>query len=148
MCDTDSFPETTKVCVPDSDTNIVPRTPTADHAGTAYMELQFYPPGYSPQISCDQTHWCVALTVTSLQFNFDFSLVNNNCVEPQAFAFVTMSGHPIGPTGPDNATAQTFTPTQDVLLMNPGDRVTVTMFDTAAGFTVQIADRTTARPAR
>ena len=25
-------------------------TPTADHAGTAFMEPQFYPPGYAPHI--------------------------------------------------------------------------------------------------
>jgi hypothetical protein len=143
MCDSDSFPETTKICVPDSDTNNVPEVPTADHAGTAYMELQFYPPGYAPQISCDQVHWCVALTVTSLQINFDGSLRNNKCIEPQAFAFLTHSGHPIGPTGPDNSTPQTFKPTPDVLLLNRGDRITVSTYDTAGGFVASITDHTT-----
>jgi hypothetical protein len=143
MCDTESFPETRKSCVPDSDTNNIPQTPTDDHAGTAFMELQFYPPGYSPAISCDQVHWCVALTMTSLQGNFDFSVLNNKCVEPQAFAFVTKSGRPIGPTGPDNANTRTFTPTPDVLLLNRGDRVQVSMHDTPDGFFVQIADGTT-----
>jgi hypothetical protein len=143
MCDTESYPETRRTCTPDSDTNNVPISPTDDHAGTAYMELQFYPPGYSSQISCDQTHWCVALTMTSLQGNFDFSVVNNKCVEPQAFAYVTRSGQPIGPTGPDNANTKTFKPTSDVLLMNRGDRVRVSMHDTADGFFVEIADRTT-----
>ena len=143
MCDTESFPETRRTCVPDSDTNNIPMTPTADHAGTAFMELQFYPPGYSSQISCDQVHWCVALTETSLQGNFDFSVLNNKCVEPQAFAFVTKSGKPIGPTGPDNANTRTFTPTNDVLLMSPSDRVTVSMHDTPDGFFVEIADQTT-----
>ena len=143
MCDTESFPETRRTCVPNSDTNNIPMTPTADHAGTAFMELQFYPPGYAPHISCDQVHWCVALTMTSLQGNFDFSVLNNKCVEPQAFAFVTKSGKPIGPTGPDNANTRTFTPTSDVLLMSPGDRVAVSMHDTPDGFFVEIADQTT-----
>jgi hypothetical protein len=143
MCDTESFPETRRTCVPDSDSNNIPMTPTPDHAGTAFMELQFYPPGYAPHISCDQVHWCVALTMTSLQGNFDFSVLNNKCVEPQAFAFVTKSGKPIGPTGPDNANTRTFTPTPDVLLMNRGDQIRVSMHDTPDGFFVEIADQTT-----
>jgi hypothetical protein len=81
--------------------------------------------------------------MTSLQGNFDFSVLNNKCVEPQAFAFVTNSGRPIGPTGPDNANSRTFAPTPDVLLMSPGDRVQVSMHDTPDGFFVQIADGTT-----
>jgi hypothetical protein len=143
MCDTESYPETTKVCVPNSDTNNVPLEPVAEHAGSAYMELQFYPPGYSPHIGCDQTRWCSALTITSVQANFDFSVVNEKCVEPQAFAYVTKSGKPIGPTGPDNATVKTFKPTPDVLLMNRGDQIRVSMHDTPDGFFVELADVTT-----
>ncbi len=142
MCDTESFPETTKICIPNSDSNIVPKSPTRDHAGTAYMELQFYPPGYSPHISCDQATWCAALTITSLQANWD-GLENDSCVEPQTFAFVTKSGRPVGPTGPDNATNKTFKPTGDVLRMGRGDKVTVSMSDTPKGFTVRLADHTT-----
>jgi len=142
MCDTQSFPETTTVCQPDSDSNLVPRHPVAMQAGSAYMELQFYPPGWSPQISCDQKHWCAALTITSLQETYK-GVANENCIEPQAFAFVTKSGHPVGPTGPDNATDQSFTPTSDVLLMNPTDRVTVSMYDTTGGFQVRLEDQTT-----
>jgi len=56
---------------------------------------------------------------------------------------VTKSGKPIGPTGPDNANTRTFTPTSDVLLMSPSDRVTVSMHDTPDGFFVEIADQTT-----
>jgi hypothetical protein len=145
MCDTQSFPETNPTCTPDSDTNIqVP--PTASHAGAAFMELQLYAPGYSPfisRISCDQVHWCAALTIDSLQANFDFSVVNPNCEEPVNFGFLTHSGTPVGPPGPDTATAATFTPTPDVLLMNQGDRLVVTMHDTPAGFSTQIQDLTT-----
>ena len=38
--------------------------------GSAFMEMQFYPPGFSPfanAISCDNTHWCAALTIDSLE---------------------------------------------------------------------------------
>src|SRR4030088_1162805 len=47
LCDDKSFPN--GACIPDSDEN----TPAL--AGSAFMELQFYPPGFSPfitQISC------------------------------------------------------------------------------------------------
>src|SRR5207247_1679744 len=69
MCDNESYPEGTKVCKPDSNSNIqVP--PRPDHAGAAFTELQFYPPGYAPAISCDHTHWCAALTIDTLQAQF------------------------------------------------------------------------------
>src|SRR5580704_4883748 len=48
MCDTQSYPETVKKCVPDSNANIS-RPGSPYHAGAAYMELQFYPPGYVQQ---------------------------------------------------------------------------------------------------
>ena len=44
MCDTQSYPEGSKVCKPDSDSNVqVP--PRPNHAGAAFMELQMYPAG-------------------------------------------------------------------------------------------------------
>ena len=101
MCDNESYPEGTKVCKPDSNSNIqVP--PRPDHAGAAFTELQFYPPGYAPAISCDQTHWCAALTIDSLQAQFGAlhgpgsppnAIANHNCPEPVNFAFLTHSGH-------------------------------------------------------
>jgi hypothetical protein len=112
LCDTQSFPEANRTCTPASDSNIqVP--PRPDHAGAAFMEVQLYPPGYSPfisRISCDQVHWCAALTIASLQANFDFSIQNPNCTEPVNFAFLTHGGVPVGPPGPDQANASTFTP--------------------------------------
>ena len=39
-------------------------------AAPAFVELQFYPPGFAPfddSISCDNTHWCSALTIDSLE---------------------------------------------------------------------------------
>jgi hypothetical protein len=151
MCDNESYPEGTKVCHPNSDGNVqVP--PRANHAGAAYMELQLYPPGFAPAISCDQTHWCAALTIDSLQANFGAlhnpgtppgAVSNPNCTEPINFAFLTHSGVPGGPPGPDQQNDATFTPTADTLLMNPGDSVTVSMHDTPTGFFTQITDETT-----
>jgi hypothetical protein len=150
MCDTESYPEGTKVCHPNSDANVqVP--PRSDHAGAAYMELQIYPPGFAPAISCDQTHWCAALTIDSLQAEYGAlhgpgsppnAIANNNCPEPVNYAFLTHSGHPVGPPGPDQQTNATFTPTADTLLMNQGDTLKVSMHDTQAGFFTEITDLT------
>jgi hypothetical protein len=145
LCDDQSYPEGSTTCTPDSDSNI--QTPFGpDHAGTAFLEMQFYPPGWPPfinQFSCDMTHWCASLHINSLQGTFGFENVNPACEEPTAFAFLTQSGQPIGPAGPDNFTAASFTPTPDVLLMNPGDRLEVTMKDTPAGLFTGIRDMTT-----
>jgi hypothetical protein len=151
MCDNESYPEGTKVCVPDSDTNIqVP--PRPDHAGAAFTELQFYPPGWAPQISCDQKRWCAAFTIDSLQAQFGAlhgpgsppgAVANNNCAEPVNFAFLTHSGRPGGPPGPDQQTDATFTPTSDTFMMNPGDLIQVDMRDTPTGYLTSVTDLTT-----
>jgi hypothetical protein len=145
LCDNESYPEGSSTCTPNSDSNIqVP--PRANHAGTAYMELQFYPPGDPPfisNISCDTTHWCAALAIFSLQATFGFASENDNCIEPANFAWVQMDGIPTGPPGPDLANEATFTPNDQTLLMNQGDRVVVSMKDTSAGFHVNVRDATT-----
>jgi hypothetical protein len=91
-------------------------------------------------------------TIDSLQAEFGAlhgpgtppnALANNNCVEPVNFAFLTHSGRPVGPPGPDMQTGKTFTPTRDVLLMNPGDTLRVSMHDTADGFVTEADDLTT-----
>ena len=51
------------------------------------MEMQFYPPGFPPfvdAISCDNTHWCAALTIDSLECTYGFATCNANCEEPQS----------------------------------------------------------------
>jgi hypothetical protein len=139
VCDTQSWPEAdNQTCTPDSDSNIqVP--PAADHAPAAFLELQFYPPYTN---SCG-AQWCSALTIDSLQLNFDFSVGNFNCIEPVNFAFLTHSGTPVGPPGPDQQDASTYTQTPDVLAMDGGDRLRVTMHDTAQGIFAQVKDLTT-----
>ena len=39
------------------------------HPGTAFLEVQFYPPGWAPWppgVSCDATKWCAAMAIFSL----------------------------------------------------------------------------------
>ena len=161
MCDTQSFPEWTNTCTPDSDSNIFDGTDenAADyigkHPGAAFMEMQFYPPGWvswPPGVSCSATQWCAALTIDSLNQNGNTGQPNNeDCldtvgIEPVSFAFITHSGVPHA--APDPLTV--FSPPYDAitpnpatdLWMNPGDVLTVDMHDTAAGFQVVIHDLT------
>ena len=136
MCDVNSFPN--GACIPDSDQN----TPTL--AGSAFMELQFYPPGFPPfvtQISCDLTHWCAALNIDSLEVNG--SGLNPNCTEPVNYAYLQTNGIPAGPPSPANATLATFTPNGQTLMMNQGDHLRVTITDTPAGLLTRVEDLTT-----
>ena len=75
LCDTESAPEFTKKCTPDSDrNNLVGSNPNAPnyigkHPGNAFMELQFYGPGYVPQFEgfgCTAHQYCAAMTIDSL----------------------------------------------------------------------------------
>jgi hypothetical protein len=137
ICDPNSFPN--GPCIPDSDEN------TPFLAGSAFHELQFYPPGFPPfitQISCDLTHWCAALNIDSLEVTSAGKL-NPNCTEPINFAFLQRDGVPTGPPGPATATNATFIPNGETLLMNQGDHLRVTIKDTAAGLLTRIDDLTT-----
>ena len=136
-------------CTPNSDSNIYDGTQLSDpdyigkHPGTAFMELQFYPPGWvqwPPGVSCDPAKWCAALAIFQLNQNQNTGVNNNaDClgsvgVEPANFAFITRNGQPIGPPGPLDQTNTTFDPTPSkVLMMQPNDAVTVDIHDTAAG---------------
>jgi hypothetical protein len=138
LCDDNSFPN--GACIPDSDEN----TPSV--AGSAFMELQFYPPGFPPfitQISCDLTHWCAALNIDSLEVIPNSGNLNPSCTEPVNFAFIQRDGVPAGPPGPATATRATFTPNAHTLLMNQGDHLRVTLTDTASGLITRIDDLTT-----
>ena len=110
MCDTQSYPEQVSTCAPDSNSNIVDPTKSRNHPGTAYMELQFYAPGYVNQwngFTCSATQWCVSLTIDSLSENpVTGQLLNSTCaattgVEYVNFAYLTKSGKPQGPPNPD-----------------------------------------------
>jgi hypothetical protein len=153
MCDTQSYPEQRTDCPADSDKNIADPAKTANHTGTAFTEMQFYPPGYAPWPaggSCDATKWCAALNIDSLSSNpVTGQDLNDACasrvgVEYVNFAFITRNGMPHAPPSPVNATAATFTPDPAAdLFMNSGDKIAVSMQDTRHGLRVDLRDRTT-----
>jgi hypothetical protein len=128
LCDPRSYP--LSACTPRNDAN----APSSSFAGggSAFMELQFYAPGFAPIMdaeSCDNTHWCSALTIDSLECNLNFVTCNPNCTEPINFAFLQKDGVPAGPPAPNRYTTATFTPNRRTLLMNPGDWLRVHIFD-------------------
>jgi hypothetical protein len=155
MCDPNSYPQLP--CTPQSDRN-APRCngmACSPHeypgAGSAFMEMQFYPPGFAPfsdSTSCDNKHWCAALTIDSAECTLNFANCNPNCVEPVNFAFIQTDGVPAGPPSPQLSDLNTLTPNNATLLMNPGDVVTVHMADAPApgggkAFEVVLNDMTT-----
>src|ERR1700722_6554175 len=143
MCDPNSYPQ--NPCTPDSDSNSgLISDPNA--AGSAFMELQLYPPGFAPftdNESCTRGQWCAALTIDSLEAQFNFANLNAACEEPVNFAFLQRNGVPAGPPGPQLADLATNTPSGQTLKMNPGDVLRVSITDPAAGFTTRVTDLTT-----
>ncbi len=167
LCDTESSPEFTKTCTPDSDANdLVGTNPqSADyigkHPGNAYMELQFYGPGYVPQFEgfgCTATQYCAAMTIDSRTLDQNTGVENtaacDNYVlggpEPINWAYITRSGHSQAPANPlftgtfaqPDFSAVNPDTTKD-LMMNPGDRMLIHMHDTRAGFRIDLVDQTT-----
>jgi hypothetical protein len=160
LCDNQSAPEFTHAdCVPNSDSNIFDAASEADpkyighHPGTAFLEVQFYPPGWAPWppgVSCDASQWCASMAIFSLNQNQNTGVLNNDdCLstvglEPVNFAFITKSGAPHAPPSPLGATAATFTPDSATdLFMNSGDQLSVDIHDGSAGLTVIVHDHTT-----
>ncbi|TCO57246.1 hypothetical protein [Actinocrispum wychmicini] len=160
LCDNQSAPEFTHApCVAGSDRNISdnpdPTKPdyVGRHPGGAFMELQFYPPGWAPfqnGISCDARKWCAAMAIFS--FNRDMNAgVDNNaaCVaavglEPANFAFITKDGKPQAPAAPLSQTTASFTPDPaHDLFMNAGDRIAISIHDTPAGLVTALNDHST-----
>jgi hypothetical protein len=157
MCDDQSAPGPASgnaACKPDSDTNIYndsnPASPhyIGKHPGSAFMEMQFYPPGWAPWPagnSCDATKWCAALNIDSLSIDYNQGVQNNVAclnsagVEYVNFAFITKNGKPTSPANPTNNARFNLDAARD-LLMNSGDALRVHLFDTSAGFKVDIGD--------
>jgi hypothetical protein len=143
LCDPNSYP--LNPCTPDSDANSGSSFDPAA-AGSAFLEVQFYPPGYTPFVdgpSCDATQWCAALTIDSFECSFFFVTCNNNCIEPVNFAFLQLNGVPAGPPSPQLSTVSTFTPNGQTLMMNSGDEVATTIQDTSQGLLAAVADLNT-----
>ncbi|HXM55022.1 MAG TPA: hypothetical protein VOB72_06500 [Candidatus Dormibacteraeota bacterium] len=161
MCDTQSSPEFTNQCTPDTDANIFddadPASPhyIGRHPGAAFMEMQFYPPGWAQWpagTSCDTTQWCAALNIDSLSQDQNTGVVNNaDClskagIEPVNFAFITKNGVAHAPAGPLSSTLDTFTVNRNTdFFMRSGDVIVVDEFDTAAGFEVVLRDLNTGK---
>ena len=159
MCDTQSYPEQVSTCTPDSDSNIVDPSASPSHPGTAFMEMQFYPPGWIPwptwavavgASGCDPTRWCAALNIDSLSEDpVNGTAQNATCasrvgLEYVNFAFITRSGVSQAPANPVDSTLTTFTPdpAKD-LFMSSGDRLNVGFRDTPGGLRVVINDQST-----
>src|SRR2546429_389249 len=117
LCDTESAPEFTKKCKPDSDrNNLVGTNPAAPdyigkHPGNAFMELQFYAPGYVPQFEgfgCTAHQYCAAMTIDSLTLDQNTGIANNSAcdnyilggIEPINLAYITKIGHSQAPANP------------------------------------------------
>jgi hypothetical protein len=159
LCDTQSYPEQVSTCTPDSDTNIVDPAVSSQHAGTAFMELQFYPPGWVPwptwQVAvgasgCDPTKWCAAMNIFSLAEDpVHGTTLNSTCaartgLEYVNFSFITKNGRTTAPANPVDSTTATFTPDpKKDLFMNSGDNLAVSLHDTSNGLQAVINDRTT-----
>jgi len=158
LCDTQSYPEQVSTCAPDSDSNIVDPTVSPNHPGTAFMELQFYPPGWVPwptwavaigADTCSPTQWCAAMNVFSvLEDPVNGTVQNDSCaervgIETFQFAFVTKNGKAQAPANPLDSTIDTFTPNprQD-LFMNSGDHLQLSIHDSPDGVQAQIDDLT------
>jgi hypothetical protein len=143
LCDPQSYPQ--QPCRPQSDANIgTSSSPQA--AGSAFMELQFYPPGFGSFVdseSCSATQWCAAMTIDSLECNFNFATCNPACPEPVNFAYLQTDGVPAGPPSPQLANVTTLIGNAQTLKINQGDSLKVSITDPPAGFTAVVSDMTT-----
>jgi hypothetical protein len=140
MCDPYSYPQLP--CVPKSDTN-APSCPNAFNCpnnaypggGSAVMEMQLYPPGNAPwpdSTSCSEVGWCAAITIDSLECTDLYATCQPACEEPVNSAFIQTNGVPTGPAGPGDSDFDTAVPNKHTLLMMPGDKIRIHMFDTPA----------------
>ena len=173
LCDTQSAPEFTRTCKPDSNrNNLVGANPKASnyigkHPGTAFMELQFDGPGYVPQFTgfgCAARVYCAVMTIDSrtLDQNTGTGLGTENTAacnnfqlgggEPINWAWITKSGKSQAPANPLFSGTLTHPNFKAVnpnlakdLLMRPGDRIRIHMHDTKAGFQVNLTDITTGK---
>jgi hypothetical protein len=153
LCNPYSYPQA--ACKPESDSNAPKNPPTfnVDGGGSSFLEVQFYPPGFAPfidNISCDNSHWCASLHINDLECSGQFHHCNGNCIEPTNFAFIQKNGVPTGPPSPQLSNFNTQTPNGQTLLMNPGDRVRVHIFDASLpggghALEVRIDDLTTGK---
>jgi len=159
LCDTQSYPEQVSTCPANSNNNILDPAISPKHVGTAFVEVQFYTPGWVPwpvwqvangATTCDATKWCAAVNIFSLLQNpVTGQLQNSTCLnmigspEFVNFAFITKNGQSQAPANPLASTTTTFTPDPNKdLFMSSGDNIALSMHDTAHGFQVVLDDKT------
>ena len=162
ICDSQSFPEFTAKCEPDSDENVFddddPNSKhfIGKHPGTAFLEMQFYPPGWvgSPQL-IDPENYFAAMVIWSFSQSGATGLFNNKaCLEQLGaetpnFAVITKSGVPLAPANPAGANfGQSNFDLNNVLSMAPGDKLLVFIHDTEDGLEVAIRDLTSGNSGR
>lgn len=158
LCDSQSFPNFTHICQPDTDENIFDDAdPTSrhwigHHPGAAFLELQFYAPGWINSFCSDKTRWCAALNIFSEQIDgATFTPNNADCInralgrsQSVNHAFITKNGVPLSPPNPLGAIFGSFNyDANNVLQMNGGDRLVVLIHDSSDGLEVSIRDVTT-----
>jgi len=157
LCDTESFPNFNHSCLPDSDSNIFddadPRSPRyiGHHPGTAFLELQFYPPGWVNSFSTTQYAASLHINSFSVRAAGPRGPIGNNIdcqqkvgLETTAFALLTLDGKSQAPGDPLNNDPNKFAVLPgETFLMNPGDTLLVTVRDTEDGLLTQVDDLTT-----
>jgi len=157
LCDSESFPNFSNRCTPNSDENIFddgnPRSPhyIGRHPGTAFLELQFYPPGWVSGFTASQ--YAVSLHINSFSVKAAGprgSIANNlDCqnkvgLETTSFALLTLDGKSQAPGDPLSNDPNKFAVLPgETFLMNPGDSLRVTIRDTEDGLLTMVEDLTT-----
>jgi hypothetical protein len=136
-------------CVPDNDSNIFDSPDPASedyigrHPGVAFMEMQFYPPGWITSNS--PTQWTAALNIDSSSQNQNTGQGNNSAcggaIEYVNFAFIQLDGIPFPPGSPSPLGPLVST-NANTLFMNPGDELLVTLADTEHGLKITVQDLT------
>jgi hypothetical protein len=155
ICDSQSFPEFTKKCEPNTDENIFDDADPdsqrfiGKHPGTAFLEMQFYPPGWigSPQL-IDPQNYFAAMVIWSFSQSGATGLFNNKAcldelgsAETPNFAVITKNGVPLQPANPAGSPfGQSNFDLNNVLPMAPGDTLLVLIHDTEDGLEVSIRD--------
>jgi hypothetical protein len=143
-------------CAAASDSNIFDSSDPAApdyigrHPGTAFMEMQFYPPGWLFALFGEgtATQWTAALNIDSFQDNANTGQTNNPACsaitndEYVNFAFIQTDGLPF-PAGSPSPLGPAVSTNAKTLLMNPGDELIVTLADTKHGLKITIQDLTT-----
>ena len=126
LCDPNSNP--CGPCTASSNSNV------QGVSGSAFLELQFYPPGSSAapisgppsnaSFTLSPRNGACTLHINTFQNNAPF--VKNNCLEPTIAQLLTTNGSPSGPT----------------LFMSNGDSLVVTIHDTTNGLQTDVNDLT------